>query len=161
MRCDWPAVSSWSCSFNENSYSANTYENGDLICRVFFESKLGFCKGKNVSEVFAQEVLETYPSEEVAYRFWDDRIWMFGNDKVFEVCFTAIASDYFKFFSFRFLKGDPSTALAEGGMVITEALGRHFFESVAYPITLTKRSHIRRDVDPHHRTGHPIGRFSI
>jgi putative ABC transport system permease protein len=108
------------------------HQNPELIYRVFFTGRL---QGTEVrSAVSASPVAEAMQkqipdvAEVVRFGLWRTMPMSYGDKNFTEKHFLVADSNFFKFFSFPFIAGDPETALrGTNKIVITESVAKRYF----------------------------------
>lgn len=118
--------------YNELNYD-NFHEQKNRIYRVVVNSVSGNSGDKFTMTSVALPLAETFRKEipgfaAVAESNWEGKQGLKAGDKKFTKYGTEVAPDFFKIFSFKFLRGQPETALQQpDNIVLTQSAARSFF----------------------------------
>lgn len=116
---------------NELSYD-RFHQSADRIHRITFMAKLQGTEvhGANTAAPIAEAMQREIPEVEEAVRFgqWRTMPMSYDHKNFTEQNFLVADSNFFKFFSFSLIQGDPNTALkGPDKIVITEEVARRYF----------------------------------
>lgn len=116
---------------NELSYD-RFHQSADRIHRITFMAKLQGTEvhGANTAAPIAEAMQREIPEVEEAVRFgqWRTMPMSYDHKNFTEKNFLVADSNFFRFFSFSLIQGDPNTALkGPDKIVITEEVARRYF----------------------------------